>query len=79
MDKKFKVISVESKSGISHNGIPYCYESLIINFNGKTARIIKPRDMEVKANDYVELGIGTRKGYGCADVTAIVTNIIKGE
>ena len=33
-EKTFKVISKESRTGVSRTGKPYCFEYLIVNFNG---------------------------------------------
>lgn len=83
-EKMYKVISKESRSGISRIGQPYCFEYLIVNFSGKPARIQLPKDkdMEVNVNDCVTLGFGTRKGFGCAEICPVITEVIpaqKGE
>lgn len=83
-EKMYKVISKESRSGISRSGKPYCFEYLIVNFSGKPARIQLPKDkdMEVNVNDCVTLGFGTRKGFGCAEICPVITEVIpaqKGE
>lgn len=83
-EKMYKVISKESRSGISRIGKPYCFEYLIVNFSGKPARIQLPKDkdMEVNVNDCVTLGFGTRKGFGCAEICPVITEVIlaqKGE
>lgn len=83
-EKMYKVISKESRSGISRIGKPYCFEYLIVNFSGKPARIQLPKDkdMEVNVNDCVTLGFGTRKGSGCAEICPVITEVIpaqKGE
>ena len=83
-EKMYKVISKESRSGISRIGKPYCFEYLIVNFSGKPARIQLPKDkdMVVNVNDCVTLGFGTRKGFGCAEICPVITEVIpaqKGE
>lgn len=83
-EKMYKVISKESRSGISRIGKPYCFEYLIVNFSGKPARIQLPKDkdMEVNVNDCVTLCFGTRKGFGCAEICPVITEVIpaqKGE
>ena len=77
-EKMYKVISKESRSGISRIGKPYCFEYLIVNFSGKPARIQLPKDkdMEVNVNDCVTLGFGTRKGFGCAEICPVITEVI---
>lgn len=75
----YKVISKESRSGLSRSGKPYCFEYLIVNFNGKPARVAAPRGDEVKVGDCVVLGVATKKGYGCAEVAVAVTEVQKGE
>ncbi len=75
----YKVISKESRSGLSRSGKPYCFEYLIVNFNGKPARVAAPRGEEVKVGDCVVLGFATKKGYGCAEVAVAVTEVQKGE
>lgn len=66
----YKVISKESRSGLSRSGKPYCFEYLIVNFNGKPARVAAPRGDEVKVGDCVVLGFATKKGYGCAELAS---------
>lgn len=78
-EQKYTVISKESRTGISRNGKPYCFERLIVNFNGKPARVAAPRGEEVKVGDRVVLGLATKKGYGCADVIATVKEVYTSE
>lgn len=80
-EKMYKVISKESRSGISRIGKPYCFEYLIVNFSGKPARIQLPKDkdMEVNVNDCVTLGFGTRKGFGCAEICPVITEVISAQ
>lgn len=47
--------------------------------DGKPARVAAPRDKEANVGDRVVLGLSTKKGYGCAEVTAVVTGVQKGE
>lgn len=78
-EKMYKVISKECKSGVGRDGRPYCFESLIICFNGKPARISAPRDFEVNIGEQVKLGFGTRKGCGCAEICPVITEVIPAE
>lgn len=48
LEKMYKVISKESRSGISRIGKPYCFEYLIVNFSGKPARIQLPKDKDME-------------------------------
>ena len=52
---------------------------MIICFNGKPARISAPRDFEVNIGEQVKLGFGTRKGYGCAEICPVITEVIPAE
>lgn len=82
MTEKYKIISKEARLGISRTGKPYVFNYLILDFNGKPARIQAPRDMDINVNDCVTLGFGTRKGYGCAEVCPVIAEVIpemKGE
>ena len=78
-EKEYTVISRESRSGVSRTGRPYVFNYLIFDFNGKPARVAAPRDEEVNVGDRVVLGLSTKKGYGCAEVAAVVTGVQKGE
>lgn len=78
-EKKYTVISKESRAGVSRAGKPYIFSYLILDFNGKPARVAAPRDKEANVGDRVVLGLSTKKGYGCAEVTAVVTGVQKGE
>ena len=74
MEKKyFKVLSKTSKSGIGKDGMPYCFESLTIDFYGKSAKVGLSENMEVK------LGFCTRRSYGCAEVVATAVEVLKPE
>ena len=42
----FKVLSKNSKSGIGKDGMPYCFESLTIDFYGKSAKNWSVREYE---------------------------------
>lgn len=78
-EKMYKVISKESKSGLSRIGKPYVFNYLILDFNGKPARIQAPRDMDINVNDRVVLGLATKKGFGCAELAAVVAEVIPAE
>lgn len=74
-EKMYKVISKESRSGISRIGKPYVFNYLILDFNGKPARIRAPRGMDINVNDRVSLDLTTKRGIGCADVIATVKEV----
>lgn len=58
MEKKyFKVLSKTSKSGIGKDGMPYCFESLTIDFYGKSAKVGLSENMEVKPGHFSKTGI----------------------
>ena len=78
-EKKYKVISKESRSGISRTGQPYVFNYLILDFNGKPARIQAPRGMDINVNDRVSLDLTTKRGIGCADVVATVKEVYTAE
>ena len=78
-EKMYKVISKESKSGLSRIGKPYVFNYLILDFNGKPARVAAPRDKEANVGDRVVLGLATKKGYGCAELAAVVAEVIPAE
>lgn len=78
-EKKYTVISKESRQGISRSGKPYCFEYLIVNFNGKPARVAAPRDKEVNVGDRVVLGLSTKKGYGLAEICPVITEVVPAE
>lgn len=78
-EKKYRIISKESRSGISRTGKPYIFNYLILDFNGKPARIQAPRDMDINVNDRVVLGLATKKGFGCAELAAVVAEVIPAE
>lgn len=75
----YKVISKESRQGVSRSGKLYCFEYLIVNFNGKPARVAAPRDKEAHVGDCVVLGLSTKKGYGCAEICPVITEVVPAE
>lgn len=75
----YKVISKESRSGISRIGKPYIFNYLVLDFNGKPARIQAPRDKEVNVGDRVVLGLSTKKGYGLAEICPVITEVVPAE
>ena len=75
----YKVISKESRSGISRTGKPYIFSYLILDFNGKPARVAAPRGEEVKVGDRVALGLSTKKGYGLAEIAVVVKEVYVAE
>ena len=77
--KYFKVLARDSKSGIGKDGMPYCFESLTIDFYGKSAKVGLSENMEVKPGHFVKLGFCTRRSYGCAEVVATAVEVLKQE
>lgn len=77
--KYFKVLARDSKSGIGRDGMPYCFESLTIDFYGRSAKVCLPEKMEVKPGHFVKLGFCTRRSYGCAEVVATAIEVLKPE
>ena len=74
--KYFKVLARDSKSGFGKDGMPYCFESLTIDFYGKVGL---SENMEVKPGHFVKLGFCTRRSYGCAEVVATAVEVLKPE
>ena len=80
METVFKVIAKDCKTGVSaRTGEPYVIENLTLNFRGKAAKIRAPRDMTVNIGDSVRLELGTIRGYGAAQIGAVVTEVIPAE
>lgn len=79
MEVVFEVIGKDTKTGIGRNSETYVIENLILNFNGKAAKIRAPRDTKVNIGDSVRLGLGTVRGYGSAQVGAVVKEVIPQE
>lgn len=80
METIFEVIARDSRTGVSaRTGTPYVVESLTLNFRGKAAKIRAPRDMTVNIGDSVRLELGTVRGYGVAQIGAIVKEVIPQE
>ena len=78
-EKMYKVISKECKSRDGRDGRPYSFDTMNICYNRKPARISAPRDFEVNIGELVKLGFGTRKGYGCAEICPVITEVIPAE
>lgn len=78
-EKKYRVIQKSSQTGISRSGKPYVFNYLILDFNGKPARIQAPRDMDINVNDCVVLGLTTKRGYGIAEIAAAVKEVYAAE
>lgn len=74
METIFEVIAKDSRTGT-----PYVVENLTLNFQGKAAKIRAPRDMTVNIGDSVRLEFGTVRGYGVAQIGAIVKEVIPQE
>lgn len=80
METMFEVIAKDTKTGISSRTIePYVIENLTLNFHGKAAKIRAPRDMKIDIGDSVILEFGTVRGYGVAQIGAIVKEVIPQE
>jgi hypothetical protein len=80
METMFEVIAKDTKTGISsRTREPYVIENLTLNFHGKAAKIRAPRDMKIDIGDSVILEFGTVRGYGVAQIGAIVKEVIPQE
>lgn len=80
METMFEVIAKDTKTGISsRTREPYVIENLTLNFHGKAAKIRAPRDMKIDIGDFVILEFGTVRGYGVAQIGAIVKEVIPQE
>ena len=80
METMFEVIAKDTKTGISsRTREPYVIENLTLNFHGKAAKIRAPRDMNIDIGDSVILEFGTVRGYGVAQIGAIVKEVIPQE
>lgn len=73
----FEIIGKDTKTGIGRNVETYVIENLILNFNGKAAKIRAPRNMSVNIEDSVRVGLGLVRNYGCLQIGAVVEQIIK--
>lgn len=71
----FEIIGKDTKTGIGRNGETYVIENLILNFNGKAAKIRAPRNMSVNIGDSVILEFGTVRGYGAPQIGAVVKEV----
>lgn len=80
MEAVFEVIGKDTKTGISsRTGAPYVVENLTLNFNGRAAKIKAPKDTIINVGDKVKIQLGTVRGYGVAQIGAIVTEVIPQE
>ena len=80
METMFEVIAKDTKTGISsRTREPFVIENLTLNFHGKAAKIRAPRDMKIDIGDSVILEFGTVRGYGVAQIGAIVKEVIPQE
>lgn len=78
-NKIFEVIGKTAQSGINKRNQPYVVERLTINFGGKAATIKCPKDKVVNDGDKVNIQLGTVRGYGCAELAAVVAEVIPAE
>ena len=77
MEVVFEVIGKDTRTGISsRTGEPYVIENLTLNFHGKAAKIRAPRDMKINIGDSVALELGTVRGYGSAQIGAVVKEVV---
>ena len=78
MEVVFEVIGKDTRTGISsRTGEPYVIEKLTLNFHGKAAKIRAPRNMSVNIGDSARVKLGLVRGYGSAQIGAVVEEIIK--
>lgn len=73
----FEIIGKDTKTGIGRDGQQYVIENLVVNFNGKAAKIRAPRNMSVNIGDSIRVGLGLVRNYGCLQVGAIIDQVIK--
>ena len=78
-NKIFEVIGKTAQSGINKRNQPYVVDRLIINFGGKAATIKCPKDKVVNVGDKVKIQLGTVRGYGCAELAAVVAEVVPAE
>lgn len=78
-EKIFEVIGKTAQSGINKRNQPYVVERLTINFGGKAATIKCPKDKIVNVGDKVKIQLGTVRGFGCAELGAVITGVIPEE
>lgn len=77
MEVVFEVIGKDTRTGISsRTGEPHVIENLTLNFHGKAAKIRAPRDMKINIGDSVVLEFGTVRGYGSAQIGAVVKEVV---
>ena len=72
-----KLLEKTQKQGLEETAKTYVIENLILNFNGKAAKIRAPRNMSVNIGDSVRVGLGLVRNYGCLQIGAVVEQIIK--
>ena len=73
----FEIIGKDTKTGIGRDGQQYVIENLVVNFGGKAAKIRAPRNMSVNIGDSARVKLGLVRGYGSAQIGAVVEEIIK--
>nr|UVN02378.1 MAG: hypothetical protein [Bacteriophage sp.] len=73
----FEIIGKDTKTGLGRNNETYIIENLTLNFNGKAAKVRSPRNMTVNIGDFVRLGFGLVRNYGCLQIGAVVEQVIK--
>lgn len=71
----FEIIGKDTKTGIGRDGQQYVIENLVVNFGGKAAKIRAPRNMSVNIGDSVRVELGLVRGYGSAQIGAVVKEV----
>lgn len=73
----FEIIGKDTKTGVGRDGQQYVIENLVVNFNGKAAKIRAPRNMSANIGDFACVELSLVRNYGCLQVGAVVEEIIK--
>lgn len=76
MENTYKIVNLFTRSGITKNGVPYTIDEANIDFMGKTAKIRIPKGMTACVGDNVCIGLGTKRAFGCNELTAVITEVI---
>lgn len=78
-NNKYLVTGKFTRTGTGKTGQPYSIEELTVDFNGRIAKIRAPKDVVVSIGDSVILGFGVKRGYGCAELCPVITEVISQE
>ena len=77
MEVVFEVIGKDISPAISSITVdPFIVLSLTHNLHGKDSKIGAPRDMKINIGDSVALELGTVRGYGSAQIGAVVKEVV---